>query len=213
MNDTRIMDCIANSLDELGCKYDRRDNDDIRVNFTGDYSRYTVWFTVDQFGPDRVNLRVRAYTALSGDRRKPIPAIAVEPGRLAQLQVLLNLINQTLRCGAFYIDRNDSDLTFSWAIPLEAEPTTDLVDFALGMADAIDVTVVSVRAVVIEGKPAWEVYSAQRDQVDASYAGRGESVGGDAPAPEPLEVDDPDGWDDTDGDDAEDGPTPFRRAV
>lgn len=220
MNDTRIMDRIGASLDELGLTYDRRDNDeiaDIRVRFTGDHGRYSVWFKLDHFGPDRANLCVRAYTALSGDPRNAIPSVAIKPGRLAQLHVLLNLINAQLRCGAFHVDPGDSDLTFAWAIPLEAEPTTELVDFALQMASGIDDMITNVRAIVVKGKPAWEVYVAHRERVNAAFESTGDGAPGTTPTVEPLDLEaliDPDGWDETEeADDADDGPTPFRRAV
>jgi hypothetical protein len=220
MNDTRIMDRVAASLDELGFKYERRDNDEmpeIRVRFTGSHGRYSVWFKLDHFGPDRANLCVRAYTALSGDPRNPIPSVAIKPGRLAQLHVLLNLINAQLRCGAFHVDPGDSDLTFAWAIPLEAEPTTDLINFALHMASAIDYMITNVRAVVVTGKPAWDVYVAHREGVNAAFEGTSDGGPGATPTVEPLDLDaliDPDGWDETEAsDDADDGPTPFRRAV
>jgi hypothetical protein len=220
MNDTRIMDRIGASLDELGLRYDRRDNDeiaDIRVRFSDERRGYNVWFKLDHFGPDRANLSVRAYTPLSGDLRRPIPAVAIEPGRLAQLHVLLNLVNAQLRCGAFHVDPGDSDLTFVWAIPLEAEPTTELIDFALHMASAIDDMITNVRAVVVKGKPAWEVYVAHREKVNAAFEGTGDGAPDATPTVEPLDLDaliDPDGWDETEeGDDTDNGPTPFRRAV
>ena len=220
MNDTRIMDRIGASLDELGFTYERRDNDeasDIRARFTGSHGRYSVWFKLDHLNRDRANLCVRAYTALSGDPRSAIPAVAIKPGRLAQLHVLLNLVNAQLRCGAFHIDPRDSDLTFVWAIPLEAEPTTDLIDLALHMASSIDDMITNVRAVVVNGKPAWDVYVAHREGVDAAYEGTRDGGAGATPTVEPLDLEaliDPDGWDETEeGDDADDGPTPFRRAV
>jgi hypothetical protein len=220
MDDSTTMTRIAASLDDLGFTYERRENDDvsdIRVRFTGKHGRYSVWFKLDHLSPDRANLCVRAYTPLSGDPSKPIPTVAVKPGRLAQLHVLLNLVNAQLRCGAFHLDPHDSDLTFLWAIPLEGEPTTDLIDLSLHMADAIDDMIANVRAIVIKGKSAWEVYAAHRERVNASYGDAGDADS--APVIDPAGLLDPDGWDtldgwdDTEEGDAGDGEAPFRRAV
>jgi hypothetical protein len=213
--DNRItMNRVAACLDELGLNYDRRDEDDttdLRVPFTGEFSRYSIWFKLDHFGPRRANLNVRAYVPLSGDPRQRIPAMAIKPGRLAQLHVLLNLINAQLRCGALHVDPGDGDLTFAWAIPLEVEPSTDLIDFAMHMAYTIDGMIPNVRAVVIEGKTAWEVYAAHRERVSAPHTEQDGSADADPPVLDldGIEIDDPDGWDDTE----DDGPMPFRRAV
>ena len=154
---------------------------------------------------------------LSGDPSKPIPTVAVKPGRLAQLHVLLNLVNAQLRCGAFHLDPHDGDLTFLWAIPLEGEPTTDLVDLSLQMAHAIDDMIANVRAIVTKGKSAWEVYATHCERVNAAYGDAGDTDS--APVVDPTDPIDPDGWDtldgwdDTDDGGAGDGESPFRRAV
>ena len=207
------MNGIAARLDELGVTYDRREEEsgiDLRARMTGEHGRYTTWFSLDRFRDDLPSLDIRSYAPLSGVRSNRIPAAAIESGRLAQLHVLINLFNATeLRVGALWLDLDDSDITFSWTLPLFAPPTTVAVDFALAMADVIDDVIPCAREVVLEGKTAWDALMAHRVRRKARDAAKASPPGDDSSEITPAPLPDPDGWDD----DTDAGSTPFRRAV
>ena len=212
MDDRTTMQAVGACLDSLGLRHEIAESDTgdtARVRFTGHNGRFRMMMWLDHGVDGQTSLIARAYAPVSGDATKPVHILAVAPARVAELYVLLNLINaKHLRAGAFYLDPADGDVTFGWSIPITEVPAVGLIDQVIAMSHALDHHFPDVRAVALEGRTAYEAFEAHlaRDEAELARA-EAEAEAAEAPAdvPDP-ELDD---WDDAE----DEGPLPFRRVV
>lgn len=207
MDDRTTMQAVGACLDTLGLRHEIAESDTgdtARVRFTGQHGRFHMMMWLDHGVDGQTSLIARAYAPVSGDATKPVHILAVSPARVAELYVLLNLINaKHLRAGAFYLDPADGDVTFGWSVPLTEVPAVGLIDQVIAMAHALDHHFPDVRAVALEGRTAYEVFEAHLARDEAGLARAAADASADLPDPEP------DDWDDAE----DDGPLPFRRVV
>lgn len=162
MDPETILDDVAACLDVLDVAHERfwiEDRPILEIRHAGDSDAYVVAISARCHRRDGLAaLNVFAYAPLTARQGKRIALATIPPDRLAQLHVLVNLANDRVRVGAFLVDQDDGDLAYRWVIPLAAAPTRDIVKWAMDSAQTIGDLIHAARAVVVDGKPAWQAF-------------------------------------------------------